>query len=485
LAIPACFGKIDHKNCLGEVEMEWLETISGNLNQLVWGIPMLALLLGTGIFLSIRLHFLQFAKFGTIMRHTIGRLFSNPKDAREGTLSPLQALSTALAGTVGTGNIAGVAGAIAIGGPGAIFWMWIAALFGMCTKYAEIVLAVHYRKKNDKGEYVGGPMYYITNGLGKNWKWLAVIFCIFGALAAIGTGNMTQINTIASSIGQVVTSLAPDTSASDIRFLNGIIGFAGAFITVLVLFGGMKRIGSVTEKLVPMMAVIYIVTCLIVILTHADRIGGVFGSILNGAFHPAAISGGLAGVTIREAAKAGFGRGIFSNEAGLGTAPIAHAAADVRHPVEQGMYGVFEVFADTIIICSMTAFAILCTGAAGPVYGQSAGAELTISAFGATFGDQLAAVIIAVCITMFAFSTLLGWSLYGARCTEFLFGTKAIPVYQAVYVIFAAIGANIRLDRVWEIADTMNGLMAIPNLIALWALSGQVVKLTKDYFKKK
>ncbi len=463
--------------------MELIYQISDAVNSFVWGVPTLILLVGTGIYFTVRLNFIQFAKFGYIMKNTLGRLFEK-RSNESGTLTPIQALTTALAGTVGTGNIAGVAGAISLGGPGAIFWMWVAAVFGMCTKYAEIILAVDYREINEKGDYVGGPMYYIQNGLGDKWKWLGILFSIFGAVAALGTGNMTQINTIATSIGAVFSSFNPDISGSDMQRIYLIIGIVGAMLTILVLFGGMQRIGNVTEKLVPIMACVYIVTSIIVIATHISAIGTVFAQIIQGAFAPSAVSGGLLGVTIQKVAKAGFGRGIFSNEAGLGTAPIAHAAADVDHPVHQAIYGVFEVFMDTIVICTLTAVAILISGCADGFYGQSAGTDLTIMAFGTTFGSRLASIIIASCITLFAFSTLLSWSLYGARCMEFIFGTRAIIVYQAIYVIFVVVGATVQLSLVWQIADTTNAIMAVPNLIAVLALSPKVVEMTRDYFRK-
>ncbi|SFG44406.1 alanine/glycine:cation symporter family protein [Oribacterium sp. WCC10] len=462
--------------------MELFYQISGTVNSFVWGVPTLVLLIGTGIFITLRLGFIQFVKFPYIMKNTLGRLFEK-RTSQDGALTPIQALTTALAGTVGTGNIAGVAGAISLGGPGAIFWMWIAALFGMCTKYAEIILAVHYREVNDKGDFVGGPMYYIVNGLGSQWRWLGVIFSIFGCVAALGTGNMTQINTIATSIGSVFSSFNPEISGSDMQRIYLIIGIIGAMLTILVLFGGMQRIGNVTEKLVPIMALVYIITSIVVIITHVNALGGVFSQIFKGAFSPSAISGGLMGVTIKQAARAGFGRGIFSNEAGLGTAPIAHAAADVDHPVHQAMYGIFEVFMDTIVICTLTAVAILISGCADGFYGHSAGTDLTIMAFSTTFGSRVASIIIASCITLFAFSTLLSWSLYGVRCMEFIFGTKAIIVYQAIYVMFVVVGATVQLSLVWEIADTANGLMAVPNLIAVLVLSPKVVKLTKEHFK--
>lgn len=464
-----------------------LTDITAAMDAAIWGVPMLMLLLGTGIFLTVRLHFLQFVHFPYIMKRTVGRLFHKGKsdNNKEGTLTPIQALTTALAGTVGTGNIAGVAGALAIGGPGAIFWMWVAALFGMCTKYAEIILAVHFRTRNRKGDFVGGPMYYIEKGLGPKWKPLSVIFCIFAMVAAIGTGCMTQINTIASSIGSVITSFNPEIDDGMLQMICVVIGVIAAILTILVLFGGLTRIGQVTEKLVPIMALVYIVSSLAVILTHANAIGPAFAQIVQGAFNPSAISGGLVGTTIRGAMRAGFGRGIFSNEAGLGTAPIAHAAADVEHPVEQGFYGVFEVFADTIIICTLTALAILTSGVAPAFYGKAAASDLTILAFSTTFGDKGASILIACCITMFAFSTLLSWSLYGGRCMEYLFGQKGMMVYQAIYVVFVVVGAGTRLDIVWNLADSMNALMAIPNLIAILLLSPKVVHLTRDYLVRK
>lgn len=461
--------------------MDFIVELSGKLNQLAWGIPMLILLIGTGIFMTVRLGFLQFRKFGYVMSHTIGKIF-NRKEISEGALSPIQSMTTALAGTVGTGNIAGVAGAIGLGGPGAIFWMWIAAIFGMCTKFAEITLAVHFRERNSNGEYVGGPMYYIKNGLGENWKWLGAIFSFFAIFAAIGTGNMTQINTIATSIGSIFKSFNPSITDNDLRIVYLVVGVVGAILATMVIFGGMKSIGAVTEKLVPMMALVYIVCSLIVIVAKADMIIPVLKSIIAGAFNPNAIGGGITGVGIQKIIKAGFGRGVFSNEAGLGTAPIAHAAADVKHPIEQGLFGVFEVFADTIIICSMTAIVILVSGQAPGFYGKAAGTDLTILAFGTIFGSKAASIIIALCISLFAFSTLLGWALYGWRSIEFIFGEKSIKIYKVFYILFIIVGANMKLALVWEIADSLNALMAIPNLIAIIALSPVVVSVTKDYF---
>lgn len=447
------------------------------LNGIVWGWPGMILLLGTGLYYTLRTKGMQFGKFGYTMKNTLCKMFEK-KEAGEGAVTPFQALATALAATVGTGNVAGVAGAIALGGPGAVFWMWVSALLGMCTKYAEVVLAVNYRERNEKGDWVGGPMYYITNGLGKNWKWLAVVFSVFGALAAFGIGNMTQINTIATSISGTVAEFSPNVNANTVHLIVGIIVaiFAGA-----VVLGGLKSIGRTTEKLVPVMAAIYIVAAVVVVFTHLGNIGTVLKSIVVGAFNPSALGGGLVGIGITTAMRRGISRGIFSNEAGLGSAPIAHAAAETDSPVRQGLWGIFEVFMDTIVICTLTALAILMSGT--PIaFGESAGTSLTIAAFGMTYGAKVAGILVAVGITLFAVSTILSWCLYGTRCAEYLLGTKVIKPYQILFCLIVVVGAVVPLQAVWDIADTLNGLMALPNLVALLALSPVVFKLTKEYF---
>ncbi|MBQ2927537.1 MAG: sodium:alanine symporter family protein [Oscillospiraceae bacterium] len=469
-----------------------LNEIVSYLNGIAWGPWMLILLVGTGIYLSARVGFIQFSKFGYAMKNTIGKVFQK-QQAGKGEVTPFQAMTTALAATVGTGNIAGVTGAIAVGGPGAVFWMWISALFGMVTKYAEVVLAVRYRERNEKGDYVGGPMYYIKNGLGKKWNWLAVAFSLLGALAAFGIGNMTQVNTIAGSINNAIDAFGGNTGASTVAMFGQtvpvssiVIGMLVAVIVALVLFGGIKRIGSVTEKLVPFMAAIYIVCALCVVFTNLGFIGKVFAMIFQGAFNAEAALGGAFGITIMTTIQKGVGRGVFSNEAGLGSAPMAHAATSETDPVKQGMYGIFEVFMDTIVICTLTALTLLCGVEAGVgiTWGQSAGTELIAAAFSTVFGNQIGSTIIAVGIGLFALSTILSWSLYGSRCCEFLLGTKVVPVYQALFIVIVVIGATLELELVWNIADTLNGFMAIPNLIALLGLSGVVVKLTKNYFEK-
>ena len=456
--------------------MELIVKVNSFLNGIVWGWPCLILLVGTGVYYTIRCGWVQFKWFGYIMKNTIGKIFEK-KEAGEGAVTPFQAVCTALAATVGTGNIAGVTGAIALGGPGAVFWMWISALFGMCTKFAEVTLAIHFRERNDKGDWVGGPMYYISKGLGKNWKWLGSLFALFGMLAAFGIGNMTQINSIVTSISGTINSFTP----INVNTANLIIGIIVAIFCGIVLIGGLKRIGQVTEKLVPFMAVIYILSALIIFFAHIGNIGNVLRSIFVGAFTPSAVVGGAAGVTISAAVKRGVGRGVFSNEAGLGSAPIAHAAADNDSAVRQGCFGVFEVFADTIVICTLTAFAVLMSGT--PInFGQAAGADLTIAAFGTTFG-RVGGIIISVGLTLFATSTILSWCLYGTRCAEFLFKTtKIIKPYQVIFCLIIVLGAVTELSLVWDIADTLNGLMALPNLVGLLALSPIVIKLTREYF---
>ncbi len=462
------------------------------LNGIAWGPWMLLLLVGTGVYLSARAGFLQFRRFGYTMKHTIGKVFQK-QNAGKGEVTPFQAVTTALAATVGTGNIAGVTGAIAVGGPGAVFWMWISALFGMMTKYAEVVLAVRYRERNEKGDYVGGPMYYIKNGLGSKWQWLAVAFSVLGALAAFGIGNMTQVNTIAGAINTAIDAFGGDTQATVVPLFGQtvpvssiVIGMLVAVVVAMVLFGGIKRIGSVTEKLVPFMAAVYIVCALCVVFSNFGSIGKILVMICKGAFLPEAVLGGAFGITIMTTIQKGVGRGVFSNEAGLGSSPMAHAATSETDPVKQGLYGIFEVFMDTIVICSLTAFTLLCGVESGIeiTWGESAGAELISAAFATVFGQQIGSLIIAVGISLFALSTILSWSLYGSRCFEFLMGTKAVVLYQIVFVLVIMVGATLKLELVWDIADTLNGFMAIPNLIAILGLSGVVIKLTKNHFEK-
>ena len=435
-------------------------------------------IIGVGLYLSFGLRFLQIRKFPYAIRVTIGRIFRK-RDASDGAMTPFQAVCTALAATVGTGNIAGVAGAIAIGGPGAVFWMWISAVLGMCTKFSEVTLAVHFRETNKNGDLVGGPMYYIKNGLGPKWHWLAVLFSTFGVLTVFGTGNATQVNTITTAINSALENYQLINERSH-PVVCLVIGVILAALVALVLLGGVKRIGNVAEKLVPFMALLYILLALGVVLLHANRIPLVFSMIFEGAFNPQAVTGGIIG-SFFTSMKRGVSRGIFSNEAGLGTGSIAHACADTKKPVKQGFFGIFEVFTDTIVICTLTALVILCSGV--PVhYGQAAGAELTISGFTSTYGSWVS-IFTAVSMCCFAFSTIIGWGLYGARCIEFIFDEKIIKPFMVAYSLVAILGATVDLGLLWSIADTFNGLMAIPNLIGVFLLSGTVFRLTKEYFE--
>ena len=454
-----------------------IESVNNVVNNFIWGVPAMICIIGVGLLLSIRTGFLQIRKFPYAMKVTLGRMLKK-REASDGALTPFQAVCTALAATVGTGNVAGVAGAIAIGGPGAVFWMWISAILGMCTKFSEVTLAVHFRETNEKGELVGGPMYYIKNGLKKHWHWLAYLFSAFGVLTVFGTGNATQVNTITTAIDSALYNhniISEDAAP----MLNLIIGIVLAVLIALILLGGIKRIGQVTEKLVPFMAVMYIVLALGVVLLNIKNVPHVFGAILAGAFRPASVTGGAVG-SFFMSMKKGVSRGIFSNEAGLGTGSIAHACADTRKPVKQGFFGIFEVFVDTIVICTLTALVILCSGV--PIgYGEAAGAELTINGFTSVYGGWVS-IFTAVAMCCFAFSTIIGWGLYGTRCIEFLFGFRANKPFMLLYALVAIVGATMNLGLMWSIAETFNGLMVIPNLIAVFLLSGVVVKLVREYF---
>ena len=442
--------------------MDFIMNLNSAVNSFVWGPPMLFLLVGTGVYLTIGTNFFSILKLGYVLKNTLLKIFSKDQSG-EGEITPFQAVATALAATVGTGNIAGVATAIALGGPGAVFWMWVSAIFGMTTKFGEVVLSINFREKTEDGRFVGGPMYYIANGL--NMKWLATIFAIFGALAAFGIGNMVQSNSVAASL-QESFNISPLVT-----------GLVLAVLTALVILGGIKRIGSVTEKLVPGMATIYILGAIFIIIMNGSHIPEAFGLIFGNAFTGTAAVGGFAGSTLAMAVRFGVARGVFSNEAGLGSAPIAHAASTTDHPVRQGLWGVFEVFMDTIVICTLTALAILVSGLWNT---GVTGAALTTQAFDeAILGGGY---IVSIGIMLFAFSTILGWSYYGERCAEYLFGVKAIVPYRIIWIPFVVIGAIGGLEFIWDLADTMNGLMAIPNLVGILLLSGTVIRLTKEFF---
>ena len=455
--------------------LESIIKINQAVNGFIWGVPAMICIIGVGLLLSVRTRFIQVRKFGAALKNTIGKIFDKTQ-AKDGSMSPFQAVCTALAGTVGTGNIAGAATALYSGGPGAIFWMWCSAFLGMCTKFSEVTLAIHFREKNANGEYVGGPMYYIKNGLSKKWHFLAVLYALFGVLTVFGTGNATQVNTIVSSIHSALHNLHIIDGTVDER-ANLIFGIFIAAFVAMVLLGGIQRIGQVSEKLVPFMAALYVILAIGVVILHISRVPAVFAMIFKSAFTPQAATGGIIG-SMFLSMKKGVSRGIFSNEAGLGTGSIAHACADTNNAVHQGMFGIFEVFMDTIVICTLTGLVIL-LGAPNIVYGQAAGAELTISGFTATYGGWVS-IFTAVAMCCFAFSTIIGWGLYGSRCIEFLGGEKLVRPFLVAYSFVSIIGATINLGLLWDIADTFNGLMAIPNLIALLILSGQVKKLAID-----
>ena len=457
--------------------LETIQSVNTVLNNFIWGVPAIVCIIGVGLYLSFRTKFIQIRKFGHAMRTTVGRIFKK-KDAADGAITPFQAVCTALAATVGTGNIAGVAGAIAIGGPGAVFWMWFSALLGMCTKFSEVTLAVHFRERNPKGDYVGGPMYYIKNGLGKKWMWLAYLYAFFGVCAVFGTGNATQVNTITAAIDTALINYNL-LSAEATGTCNLIIGIVIAVIVGLVLLGGVKRIGKVSEKLVPFMALLYILLAIGLIVIRVDRVPAVFASIFRGAFTPAAVTGGVVG-SFFLSMKNGVSRGIFSNEAGLGTGSIAHACADTSKPVKQGMFGIFEVFMDTIVICTMTALVILLSGV-DINFGKAAGAELTISGFTSVYGNWVS-IFTAVAMCCFAFSTIIGWGLYGARCAEFLFGSKILVFFYIAYSLISIVGATMDLGLIWGVSDTFNGFMTIPNLIGVFLLAPVVLRLIKEHF---
>ena len=455
-----------------------IENVNNVLNGFIWGVPAMVCILGVGLYLSIVTGFIQIRKFGYAIRCTVGRIFRK-WEAKDGAITPFQAVCTALAATVGTGNIAGVAGAIAIGGPGAVFWMWVSALLGMCTKFAEVTLAVRFRERNDRGDYVGGPMYYIKNGLGKRWMCLAYAYALFGVCAVFGTGNATQVNTITAAIDTALLNyhvIQPE----NVAICNLAIGIVIAIIVALILLGGIKRIGQVSEKLVPAMALLYIILGLGLIAMRIDQVPAVFASIFRGAFDPAAVTGGVVGSFFLSMTK-GVSRGIFSNEAGLGTGSIAHACADTKKPVKQGMFGIFEVFMDTIIICTLTALVVLLSGVE-IVYGQAAGAELTINGFTSVYGNWVS-IFTAVAMCCFAFSTIIGWGLYGARCAEFLFGAKIIVLFNIAYSLISIVGATVDLGLIWSVSDTFNGFMTVPNLVAVFLLAPELLKLIKAHFE--
>lgn len=437
-------------------------------NSLVWGAPALVLILGVGLFLSFRTGFAQIRLFPKALREFWSKLRS--KEAGNG-ISPFQALCTALAATIGTGNIVGVAGAIALGGPGAVFWMWISAILGMMTKYAEATLAVHYRQRRN-GEWVGGPMYMISCGLGEKWRFLASVYCFFGVFAAFGVGNATQINAVITGLDQVIVSFGGEVTMR--RNLG--MGILLAVLIGAVLLGGSGRIGKTAQLLVPFAACAYLLICIAVLILRASAVPDALAAIVQGAFSPQAVTGGIVGSAFH-ALRVGVARGVFTNEAGMGTASIAHASAQVDQAARQGLMGIMEVFLDTIVICTMTALVILCSGIPIP-YGQSVGAELTAQAFSTVFGDW-SSVLLTLALCCFAFATVLGWGFYGVRCAQFLFGPSCWKVFALLQTAMVVLSAVLETGIIWSLAELVNGLMAIPNLIALIILSPKLRELTR------
>lgn len=453
------------------------------LNAVAWGPVMLLLLVGTGVWLSVRTGFLQVRKFGYILRHTVGGLFSREKSDHGANLSPFQAVTTALAGTVGTGNIAGVTGAVFLGGPGAVFWMWVSAFFGMCTKYAEIVLAVRFRVRDEQGVYHGGPMYYIERGLGKEWRWLSCVFALLGGLASFGIGNIAQSSEISGAVVNLLGVSDPQRAAH----LSRVVGMVLAVVVAVVLLGGVQRIGQVTSLLVPFMSLFYIAAGLLLIVLRGSELPAVFASIFREAFSLDAVGGGLFGYGMMQAMRQGVARGVFSNEAGLGSAPIAHAASAAQAPAEQAMWGVFEVFFDTIVLCTITALAVLLSGlelGEAALSGYLSKGAAAAAAFNAVLPGSLGGFVIQVSLIFFALSTIVSWSYYGERCWGYLVHHDRVVllVYKLAYILVCILGAAGSGTLMWEISDTLNGLMALPNLVALLLLSGTVAQLTRSYF---
>ena len=465
----------------GKEMLQTIENVNAAVNNFVWGVPAMVCIIGVGLVLSARTGFIQFRKFGYAIKNSIGRIFTK-SEAKEGSITPFQAVCTALAATVGTGNIAGVAGAIAIGGAGAVFWMWVSALLGMCTKFSEVTLAVHYREKNAEGDYVGGPMYYIKNGLGKKWYWMASVYAILGSLTVLGTGNATQVNTITTSIDSALISYNVIDDAQ-ISMVNLVIGIVIAALVAVVLLGGVKRIGTVTEKLVPFMAVFYIILAIGVVVLNADKVPHVFEMIFVGAFNPSAFTGGVVGsmfMTMRR----GVSRGIFSNEAGIGTGSIAHACADTKKPVKQGFFGIFEVFIDTIVICSCTAMIMLLVPE--KLVAGKEGMDLLQTAMRYHLGE-FGVIFIAVTLFLFSFSTFLGILFY-ARCNvAYLFGDKWCwqTAYKVLALVMLFIGGIATYTFVWDLGDVGIGLMTIFNIAALYLIGGQALDELKAYEESK
>ena len=481
--------------------LEWITQVNDSINSFVWGMFGLALLIGTGILMTSVTGFFQVTKIKHWWKETIGSMFTKKvmgHTKEKGTISPFQALCTALAATVGTGNIAGVAAAICIGGAGAVFWMWIAAFFGMMTNYSENVLGIYYRRKNRDGEWSGGAMYYLADGLGKKKgmkipaKILAVLFCVFTLLASFGIGSMGQVNKIVANVASAfpVASLAAVEVFSGISLYNVILGGVIMLLTALIVLGGLKRIANVAEKLVPFMVVMFVIGSIVIIGVNYANILPAFKAIFVGAFSPIAVIGGGVGTIIRKVMTQGFKRGVFSNEAGLGSSVMVHSNSNINEPVKQGMWGIFEVFADTMVVCTMTALVVLTSGAynleTGAIMEGYTDATLVGGAFNTVFGwGNIGSRFVAIAMFLFAFTTVLGWSHYGTKAWEYLFGTKSVVVFKIIHICTIMFGAVMTSSLAWDISDTFNGLMMFPNLIGVVALFPLVMKITKNYVDRK
>ena len=483
--------------------IEKVASINGVVNSAVWGLPGLILLIGTGVLLTVCTKFFQVSHLAHWWKNTIASVFKkdskSTKNNDKKAISQFQALCAALASTIGTGNIAGVSAAIVAGGPGAVFWMWIAAFFGMMTNFSENLLGIYYRRRNKDGEWSGGPMYYLRDGLGKRYgkKWLspiakvlAVLFSCFAILASFGIGNMAQVNKIVLNIdsaffNNVTLGTIPGTEIDIIRLL---VGIALLIVGALIIIGGLQRIAKVAEVVVPFMAVLFVIGSLIVFFVNIDQVGAIFASIFKYAFQPAAFLGGGIGVLIKQTMTQGFKRGVFSNEAGLGSSVLVHSSSNVKEPVKQGMWGIFEVFFDTFVVCTMTAIVVLSSGfidlATGAPQAGIDGDTLVSQAFGQIFGAP-GTWFVAIAMLFFAFTTVLGWSQYGSKAVEYLFGTKGVKVYRFIFVAMIVSGAVIEGGLAWDLSDTFNGLMMIPNLIGVVALLPLVIKVTKNYVDRK
>ncbi|MBR5139513.1 MAG: sodium:alanine symporter family protein [Clostridia bacterium] len=483
-----------------------IESINGEINGVVWGIFGLVLLVGTGILVTVLTKFFQVAHIGMWFKHTLGSMFHKDviKHSREkGSISPFQALCTALAATVGTGNIAGVAAAICLGGAGAVFWMWIAAFFGMMTNYAENVLGIYFRRKNVNGEWSGGAMYYLTDGLGKKKGMqtvgmvLAVLFCVFTMLASFGIGSMGQVNKIVANVSSAfdIPAVSSIQVFEGVSLYNVILGALIMGLTALITLGGLKRIASVAEKIVPVMVVLFVFGSLVIIGVNISSVIPAFGAIFRNAFVPEAFVGGTVGTAVKIAITQGFKRGVFSNEAGLGSSVMVHSNSNIKEPVKQGMWGIFEVFADTMVVCTMTALVILTAGGleggvfnvvTGEIAAGYSDATLVGGAFNSVFSwGNIGEKFVAIAMFLFAFTTVLGWSHYGSKAWEYLFGARTTYIFRIIHVITVIFGAVLTSSLAWDISDTFNGLMMIPNLIAVIVLSPLVVKITVNYLKRK